>query len=74
MQAHPIYIGCACIYLTSLLLVGGGNRYGWHIWTVARISSAAVFYLWAGATSENFDHKDKTGPKQSRALHPHFYD
>jgi len=25
---HPIYIGCACIYLTSMLLAGRQNRYG----------------------------------------------
>jgi hypothetical protein len=27
IQAHFIYIGCACIYLTSMLLAKRRNRY-----------------------------------------------
>jgi hypothetical protein len=56
---HPIYIGCACIYLTSMLLAGRHNRYGRQIRTGVHISSASVFHLGAGAASWDLQHMDK---------------
>jgi hypothetical protein len=56
---HPIYIGCACIYLTSMLLAKRRNRYGRLIRTGVHISCAPVLYLGAGAASGNLNHMDK---------------
>jgi hypothetical protein len=63
----------ACIYFTSMLLAGGGNRYGRQIRTVAHISPAMVLYLGAGAASRDIEFADQTSREHRRALHPHFY-